>query len=142
MLRRPVPPPRSTSGKEIVALLNRADLAGLASRIISRIRMSQARHLGIVNRNGREPSVAAKVAMHRKVVALQPFKTSRRIILGDARVMTAVKDESVHLIVTSPPYFDLVEYAKSDDPLGHLHNYSQFLDELGKVWAEAKREGP
>lgn len=95
--------------------------------------------LGIVNRNGREPSVASKLETHRKVIALHPFKTSHRIILGDARKMTAVKDESVHLIVTSPPYFDLVEYTDGDAQLGHIHDYGAFLDQLGKVWAEAMR---
>ena len=95
--------------------------------------------LGIVNRNGREPSVASKLETHRKVIALHPFKTSHRIILGDARRMTAVRDESVHLIVTSPPYFDLVEYTDGDAQLGHIHDYGAFLDQLGKVWAEAMR---
>ena len=97
------------------------------------------RHQGIVNTNGREPSVASKLETHRKVVALAPFKTNHRVILGDARSMTAIKDESVHLVVTSPPYFDLVEYAKSDAQLGHVHNYERFLAEVEKVWAECMR---
>ena len=102
--------------------------------------MSQTRqHLGIVNRNGREPSVAAKQEMHRKVSALHSFETSHRIILGDARAMTGVKDESVHLVVTSPPYFDLVEYVYGEDQLGHVHDYQRFLGEVEKVWVEAMR---
>src|SRR5438093_6802793 len=101
--------------------------------------MSQARHLGIVNRNGREPSVAAKQEMHRKVRVLHSFETSHRIILGDARAMASVKDESVHLVVTSPPYFDLVEYVHGEDQLGHVHDYERFLGETEKVWAEAMR---
>lgn len=101
--------------------------------------MSQTRsHLGIVNLNGREPSVAAKQELHRQVVSLRPFQTAHRILLGDARTMT-VPDETVHLIVTSPPYFDLVEYAPGEAQLGHLHGYEPFLLELEKVWAEAMR---
>jgi DNA modification methylase len=95
--------------------------------------------MGIVNSNGREPSVASKLETHRKILALDPFKTSHRIVLGDARSMNSVKDESVHLVVTSPPYFDLVEYADDDAQLGHLHSYEGFLVELEKVWAECLR---
>jgi site-specific DNA-methyltransferase (adenine-specific) len=95
--------------------------------------------VGITNINGREPSVASKLETHRKIVALNPFKTSHRIVLGDARYMQAVKDESVHLVVTSPPYFDLVEYADSEAQLGHVHDYERFLLELEKVWAECLR---
>lgn len=98
-----------------------------------------ARHLGIINTNGREPSVASKLATYREVQALDPFKTSHRLILGDARAMGAVADESVHLVVTSPPYFDLVEYADSDSQLGHLHDYQVFLSEIEKVWRECLR---
>jgi modification methylase len=53
--------------------------------------------------------------------------------------MAPVRDESVHLIVTSPPYFDLVEYVPGAAQLGHLHSYEGFLAELDKVWAEAMR---
>lgn len=102
--------------------------------------MAQAkRDVGIVNRDGREPSVASKLETHRRVVAMAPFKTTHRVILGDARDMAVVKDESVHLVLTSPPYFDLVEYADSKSQLGHMHNYELFLGELHKVWTECMR---
>lgn len=109
------------------------------SRIITSILMTQRQHFGIINRNGREPSVASKLETHREIIALDLFKTSHRIILGDARSMDSVKDESVHLVVTSPPYFDLVEYEDSDGQLGHLHSYERFLIELEKVWTECLR---
>ncbi|MGH9895105.1 MAG: hypothetical protein ACREA0_24605, partial [bacterium] len=60
--------------------------------------------------------------------------TTHRVTLGDSREMPELADESVHLVVTSPPYFDLVEYVEGDGQLGHLHNYSRFLEELDKVW--------
>lgn len=44
--------------------------------------------------------------------------------------MDFVNDESVHLVVTSPPYFDLVEYVDDEAQLGHLHSYERFLVEL------------
>lgn len=38
------------------------------------------------------------------------MKTSHRIIIGDSRQMKEVPDESVHLIITSPPYWQLKDY--------------------------------
>lgn len=95
--------------------------------------------VGIVNLNGREPSVAAKLEIHRRVMADHVFPVSHRVVLGDARRLVGVGDESVHVVVTSPPYFDLVEYDDQDGQLGHLHDYAYFLDELDKVWAECMR---
>jgi modification methylase len=95
--------------------------------------------LGIVNLNGREPSVAAKLQMHKRVMASHTFPTTHRIILGDARHLGMVRDESVHLVVTSPPYFDLVSYADGVDQLGHVHDYQEFLDQLDRVWQECMR---
>jgi modification methylase len=58
---------------------------------------------------------------------------------GDARDLTWIPDESVHLVVTSPPYWTLKEYNDHPDQLGHVEDYEQFLDELEKVWRHAYR---
>lgn len=58
---------------------------------------------------------------------------------GDARDLTWIPDESVHLVVTSPPYWTLKEYNDHPDQLGHVEGYEQFLDELEKVWRHAYR---
>ena len=42
--------------------------------------------------------------------------------------------ESVHLIVTSPPYWTLKEYKDSEGQLGHLTDYEHFLAQLDFVW--------
>ncbi|HZS82299.1 MAG TPA: site-specific DNA-methyltransferase [Stellaceae bacterium] len=67
--------------------------------------------------------------------------TFHRVMIGDARRLTSVPDQSVHLIVTSPPYFNLKPYASEADgaQLGRLQSYEAFLDELDKVWAECYR---
>lgn len=59
--------------------------------------------------------------------------------LGDARDLGFLADESVHLIVTSPPYWSLKEYRDAPGQLGHIENYELFLDELRKVWRHALR---
>jgi site-specific DNA-methyltransferase (adenine-specific) len=50
--------------------------------------------------------------------------TFHRLINGDARDLSFMEDESVHLVVTSPPYWDLKRYNEHPDQLGHIHDYS------------------
>ena len=66
-----------------------------------------------------------------------PEGTEHRVILGDAREMRELS-EQVHLIVTSPPYFNLIDYEGGDKvpgQLGSLDGYEEFLDQLDRVWA-------
>jgi site-specific DNA-methyltransferase (adenine-specific) len=51
-------------------------------------------------------------------------------------MQTLVGDEPVHLVVTSPPYWDLKEYAndRNGAQLGHLADRQTFLRELDRVW--------
>lgn len=66
-------------------------------------------------------------------------KTEHSLQLGDARDLAALGDESVHLVVTSPPYWTLKEYKPSKDQLGQIEDYDTFLDELDRVWGECAR---
>lgn len=59
--------------------------------------------------------------------------------LGDARSLSWIRDESVHLVVTSPPYWTLKEYEHSNEQLGDVQDYEAFLTELDKVWSECAR---
>lgn len=59
--------------------------------------------------------------------------TSHQLYLGDARSMD-LEPESVHLIVTSPPYWTLKEYRDTAGQLGHVEDYEEFLSGLDKVW--------
>jgi DNA modification methylase len=45
-----------------------------------------------------------------------------------------IEPGSVHLVVTSPPYWTLKEYRKVEGQLGFVANYEAFLGELDKVW--------
>ncbi|MCW1984380.1 UNVERIFIED_ORG: site-specific DNA-methyltransferase (adenine-specific) [Sphingomonas sp. R1F5B] len=65
--------------------------------------------------------------------------TSHLVSVADARNLSALADRSVHLVVTSPPYWTLKEYAGSKGQLGDLADYEEFLDELDKVWRECER---
>ena len=66
-------------------------------------------------------------------------KTCQRLINGDARDLTFLEDESIHLVVTSPPYWNLKRYNENPDQLGHVNDYESFLRELEKVWKEVFR---
>lgn len=70
-----------------------------------------------------------------------PFdRTSHRLHLGDARDLSWLPDSSVHLVVTSPPYWTLKEYTPGNEAqLGDISDYAQFLSELDKVWTECIR---
>jgi len=51
---------------------------------------------------------------------------------GDAADLAGIADNSVHLIVTSPPYFNIKPYASDADgrQLGRIADYERFLDGL------------
>lgn len=65
--------------------------------------------------------------------------TKHRLVHGDARDLHFLPDASVHLVVTSPPYWTLKEYAPNEQQLGAIQNYEAFLSELDRVWSECAR---
>jgi len=76
----------------------------------------------------------------RQVPWPSPFhKTSHSLSLSDARDLSEIKDGSVHLVVTSPPYWTLKEYPAAAGQLGAIEDYTGFLTELDKVWRECLR---
>jgi modification methylase len=76
----------------------------------------------------------------RQSVWPEPYRSTTHVLrLGDARDLSVLDDNSVHLVVTSPPYWTLKKYEGSEGQLGDIANYEMFLDELAKVWAECER---
>jgi site-specific DNA-methyltransferase (adenine-specific) len=65
--------------------------------------------------------------------------TSHRLHEGDARDLRWLADGSVHLIVTSPPYWTLKAYAPHERQMGYIEDYAAFLAELDRVWSECFR---
>ena len=69
-----------------------------------------------------------------------PSVLRHRIVVGDARNLWFVPDESIQLVVTSPPYFNIKHYRPGNpDQLGDLQDYEEFLEQLDAVWAECRR---
>jgi DNA modification methylase len=82
-----------------------------------------------------------RIAKDNKLVSLieeavRRIPTSHILHRGDARSMTGLAPNSVHLVVTSPPYWTLKEYRDSHGQMGHIEDYETFLIELDKVWAQ------
>jgi len=65
--------------------------------------------------------------------------TAHSLRCSDARDLSGLQNESVHLIVTSPPYWTLKDYPPNDRQLGAVEDYEKFLDELDRVWTECAR---
>ena len=65
--------------------------------------------------------------------SVQQIPTVHKLRLQDARTIQ-LSPESIHLVVTSPPYWTLKKYNSHDDQLGYIADYEQFLRELDKVW--------
>lgn len=64
--------------------------------------------------------------------------THHKIIIGDSRRMTELSDESVHLVITSPPYWQLKDYG-DESQLGFHDSYEGYINNLNLVWHECLR---
>ena len=64
--------------------------------------------------------------------------SSHSIILGDSRRMDLVPDRSVHLVITSPPYWQLKDYGHADQ-IGFNDTYEEYINHLNLVWSECRR---
>lgn len=81
---------------------------------------------------------------------MQKISFINKVYFKNAQKMKAVPDNSIDLIITSPPYFHIKDYAKNGyqnkthskkikEQIGDIHNYKDFIKELLKVWKECER---
>ncbi len=82
---------------------------------------------------------ASEEALARVEQELREAKSRHDLYLRDARDLSFIADESLHLVVTSPPYWNLKKYNELPGQLGNLTDYEKFLDEITKVWKECFR---
>ena len=78
-------------------------------------------------------------AIQRIEATARGLETAHELILGDARAASALDDGSIHLVVTSPPYWTLKRYNEHDAQMGHLADYDAFIDALDEVWRNCYR---
>ncbi|MEW6571450.1 MAG: DNA methyltransferase [Nitrospirota bacterium] len=60
------------------------------------------------------------------------------VIIGDSRNMSELKDKSVHVIITSPPYWQLKDYGNGSQ-IGFNDSYEDYINNLNLVWKECYR---
>lgn len=85
-------------------------------------------------RIARDPKATADIEAN-----LAHVRTSHVLYRADARDLEFLPPGSVHLVVTSPPYWTLKEYNQHADQLGHIADYESFLAGLDAVWSHCFR---
>jgi DNA modification methylase len=81
-----------------------------------------------------------RIAKDPKLVAaieasLERLPSQHNLHRADAREIDFIPAESVHLIVTSPPYWTLKEYNSGEGQMGYIEDYETFVSELDRVWS-------
>lgn len=86
------------------------------------------------------PAIARDPAITEQIERVASrVRSEHTIVLGDARKLRGVRDGSVHLAITSPPYWTLKKYEDADAQLGAVEDYETFNRELARVWREVYR---
>jgi len=86
------------------------------------------------------PRIAKNPALTKAIDrALAGIPTSHSLHNLDSRRINFLEPESVHLVVTSPPYWTLKEYRDVGGQLGWIKDYEAFLREIDKVWRHCFR---
>jgi len=86
------------------------------------------------------PKIAKDESLTKQIEsAIQYIPTRHTVYHKDSRTLTELEPKSVHLVVTSPPYWTLKEYRYSENQLGYVDDYEEFLLELDKVWENCYR---
>lgn len=73
-----------------------------------------------------------------------------KVYFKDARKMEELPDDSIHLVVTSPPYFNIKDYSLDGyqvtkvangarGQIGSISGYEKYISEMLKVWQECER---
>lgn len=106
-----------------------ADVSGLVREIV-----------GHGNLDERIPQLARdRRTLERIEHIARGLPTHHEVVLGNARRLDWLQPQSVHLVVTSPPYWTLKRYNDEPGQLGHVADYDQFLQALDEVWRHCYR---
>lgn len=62
------------------------------------------------------------------------------VIFGNNQtVLKKIKDNSIQLIITSPPYWNKKNYGNHIEQIGYYDSYMDYIQKLNNVWSECKR---
>jgi len=95
-------------------------------------------------RLGRKAVCVEQNAQYAKIIedrAEKEAKSKRwlKVTIGDSRDLGHIADNSIDLIVTSPPYWDKADYGAGEDNIGNVDSYALFLGEMRRVFKECMR---
>jgi len=73
-----------------------------------------------------------------------------KVFYKDSRRMSKLTKNSVHLIITSPPYFNIKDYSldgyqrtkryrKTRGQIGDIQDYQKYIKEMLKIWKQCER---
>jgi site-specific DNA-methyltransferase (adenine-specific) len=65
-------------------------------------------------------------------------RLKHKVIVGDSRSLPELGDGSVHLVVTSPPYWNRKDYGGGKQ-IGFGQSYADYLGDMENVWSECLR---
>ncbi|MEO7862286.1 MAG: site-specific DNA-methyltransferase [Nitrospirales bacterium] len=86
------------------------------------------------------PRIAKDASLTSEIERILPqIPTKHLLYNADARALNFLASNSVHLVLTSPPYWTLKDYREHPDQLGYVADYTAFLDELDRVWRDCYR---
>jgi len=89
-----------------------------------------------------KPKLHAKNKINiEKVNVVEINGTIQKVFVKNSMEMEDLPDESVHLVITSPPYFDTKMYSREpiEGDLGNIHDVDEWFEKISKVWQEVYR---
>lgn len=69
----------------------------------------------------------------------QNNRTWQRTFMGDARNLNLIKNGEINLIVTHPPYLNIIPYSQVEGDLSKISDINEYLKEMAKVAEECNR---
>lgn len=76
-----------------------------------------------------------------KITIIEINATNQKIIVQNSQNMEDLNDESIHLMITSPPYFHTKMYSREpiEGDLGNVHDIDEWFEKISDVWKEVYR---
>ena len=82
------------------------------------------------------PTLAKSSSINAIEMAVSKIPTKHVLHLGNSTQLEFAAPGTVHLAVTSPPYWTLKRYRDGEGQLGHVEDYDEFLELLDSVWLQ------